>query len=286
MHWETGVRKLAREIPALPAARMVLCLFLVLWLVSQSCTAQQPESGGQLPDAPSATAHGPSDEKHDSMDSETIELVVRRSRVFPNLAMSTEPMTAGQKFGLFASNSVSIYTVGGAAMGAGINQARNAQAGYGQGAEGYFKRFGASMALAASNNFFGTFLLPSLLHQDPRFFVRDTGNFGDKVWYATSRIIITRSDRGGETINWSGILGPLAGAALANTYLPDDSQGVGNTFARWGTTLASTAGSNVLREFWPSIARGLRPKKNGPKSPATVDPAPSPKAAPTPPHSD
>jgi len=286
MHWETGVRKLAREIPALPAVRMVLCLFLVLGLVGQSCMAQQPESGGKLPDAPSATAHRSSDEKHDSMDSETIELVARRSWVFPNLAMSTEPLTLQRKFGLFAGNSVSIFTIVGAAMGAGINQARNTQTGYGQGAEGYFKRFGASMASAASNNFFGTFLLPSLLHQDPRFFVRDTGNIGDKVGYAASRIFITRSDRGGEAINWSGILGPLAGSALANTYLPDDSQGVGNTFSRWAISLGGTAASNVLREFWPSINRKLRTPKTGPKSPATVNPAASPGAASPPPHSD
>ena len=116
--------------------------------------------------------------------------------------------------------------------------------------------------------------------------MRDTGNFGDKVWYATSRIIITRGDRGGETINWSGMLGPLAGSALANTYLPEDSQGAGNTFSRWGISLAETAGGNVLREFWPSIVRGLRPSKASVKSPTTVDPAPSSDAAPPPPHSD
>ena len=140
------------------------------------------------------------------------------------------------------------------------------------------------MAFASSSNFFGTFLLPSLLHQDPRFFVRDTGNFGDKVGYATSRIFITRSDRGGEIINWSGMLGPLGAAALANTYLPEDSRGVGLTFSRWGTSLAGTAASNVLREFWPTINRRLRPSKTGLKSPTTVDPAPSPEAAPQPPH--
>lgn len=285
MHWGTAVRKLAREISAGPAARTVLLSTLVLGLVCESCMAQQPENAGKLPDAPSATAQAQSGKKNASHSSASFDLLPGRSRVFPNLAMSTEPLTAQQKFGLFASNSVSIFTIVGAAMGAGINQARNTQTGFGQGAEGYFKRFGASMASAASNNFFGTFLLPSLLDQDPRFFVRDTGNFGDKVGYATSRIFITRSDRGGEVINWSGMLGPLAGSALANTYLPADSQGVGNTFSRWSTSLASTAGSNVLREFWPTIVRKLRPSKTGLKPPATVDPAPSHDTAPKPPHS-
>ena len=285
MHWGTAARKLAKEIPALPAACKVLLSTLMLGLVCQSCMAQQPESPGKLPDAPSATAQTQSGKKHATPSDASIELVAGRSRVFPNLAMSTEPLTAGQKFGLFARNSVSVFTIVGAAAGAGINQARNTQTGYGQGAEGYFKRFGAAMASASSSNFFGTFLLPSLLHQDPRFFVRDTGNFGDKVGYAASRIFITRSDRGGEVINWSGMLGPLAGSALANTYLPADSQGVGNTFSRWGISLAGTAASNVLREFWPTINRSLRPSKKDLKSPPTVDPAPSPDVAPQPPHS-
>ena len=239
--------------------------------------AQQPEGAGKLPDAPSTTAQEQSG-KHNA----SIDILARQSRMFANLATNTAPLTAGEKFGLFAWNSVSLFTIVGSAASAGIKQARNTQTGYGQGAEGYFKRFGASMASAASNNFFGTFLLPSLLHQDPRFFVRETGNFGDKVGYATSRIVITRSDRGGETINWSGMLGPLAGSALANTYLPEDSQGVGNTFSRWGISLGSTAASNVLREFWPSIIRGLRPSKASVKPPTTVDPKPSTK----PPHSD
>ena len=264
---------------------MISFSVLMLGLVCHSCIAQQPESAGKLPDAPSATAQQQSGEKHASQSDDSIELLAHRSRVFPNLATNTAPLTATEKFGLFARNSVSEFGIIGSGVGAGIGQARDTKTGYGQGAEGYFKRFGAAMAFGASNNFFGTFLLPSLLHEDPRYFVRDTGSFGDKVWYATSRVFITRSDRGGEVPNWSGLLGPLGASALANTYLPEDSQGVGLTFARWGTSLAGRAASNVLREFWPSIVRSLRPSKTGVKSPATVDPAPSPEAAPQPPHS-
>lgn len=265
---------------ALPAPRSALFSILVLGLVCQECIAQQPEGAGRLPDAPSATAQEQSGQHNASID-----ILTKQSRMFANLATNTRPLSAGEKFELFAWNSVSLFTIFGSAAAAGIKQARNTQTGYGQGAEGYFKRFGASMASAASNNLFGTFLLPSLLHQDPRFFVRDTGNFGDRVGYATTRIVITRSDRGGETINWSGMLGPLAASALANTYLPKDSQGVGNTFSRWGISLGSTAASNVLREFWPSIIRGLRPSKTGVKPPTTVDPKPTTEPPP-PTHSD
>ena len=136
MHWGTAARKLARETPALPAARKVLLSTLMLGLVCQSCMAQQPESAGKLPDAPSATAQAQSGKKNASQSNDSIELLAGRSRVFPNLATNTAPLTAGQKFGLFAQNSVSVFSIVGSAMGAGINQARNTQTGYGQGAEG------------------------------------------------------------------------------------------------------------------------------------------------------
>ena len=148
MYWGTGVRSLAREIPAMPAPRSVLLSILVLGLGCQSM-AQQPKSAGQLPDPPSAMAQGQSGEHGASQSDTSIDLLARRSRVFPNLAMNTAPLTARQKFGLFARNSVSVVTIVGAAASAGINQARDTQTGYGQGAEGYFKRFGASMASAA-----------------------------------------------------------------------------------------------------------------------------------------
>jgi len=125
MYWGTDVRRLARELPTLPAPQSVLLSILVLGLVYQSCTAQQPESPGKLPDAPSATAQGQSG-KHNA----SIDLLTRQSRMFANLATNTAPLTAGEKFGLFAWNSVSLFTIVGSAAAAGIKQARNTQTGY------------------------------------------------------------------------------------------------------------------------------------------------------------
>ena len=86
-------------------------------------------------------------------------------------------MTSWQKFKLAANNSVALSTIAAAAAGAAYGQAVNSPSGYGQGAEGYGKRFGADMARTASENLFGTFLLASALHQDPRFYVRKNLSF-------------------------------------------------------------------------------------------------------------
>ena len=117
----------------MPVPRSVLLSILAMGLVCPNCMAQQPESAGQLPDAPSATVQGQSGEHGASQSDTSIDLLERRSRVFPNLAMNTAPLTAGQKFGLFARNSISIVTIVGAAASAGINQARDTQTGYGGG---------------------------------------------------------------------------------------------------------------------------------------------------------
>jgi len=237
--------------------------------------AQQAASAAKLPDAPSQQTSQPSDQKATPQsDNGMFDLLAGRSRMFPNLASDTQPLTPNQKFVLACRNSVSVFNVLGSAMGAGINQARNADAGYGQGASGYFKRFGASMAFASSSNLIGTYALASLLHQDPRFFLLRDPSFGQAVKYSVARVFVTRMDDGHRGINWSGMLGPLGASALANTYLPTDSQGVGPTFSRWGISLAGTAGVNLFREYWPVINRSLKLSNAGisPATPNTVKP--------------
>jgi hypothetical protein len=214
--------------------------------------------------------------------------LLRHNKVIPNLAVNTRPLTPKQKFELFASNSVSGLTLVGSAMGAGISQARDTYSGYGQGAEGYFKRFGAEMGFAASSNFFGTFMIASALHEDPRYFVQNSGKFGQSVKYAASRVFVCRMDDGRSGANWAGMLGPLGAAALSNAYVPVDEQGAGKTFERWGLALAVSAGTNLLREYWPSINKKLRLPNMGLTPSSTVEPSsaqpPAQPVQPPPPH--
>ncbi|MEO8727550.1 MAG: hypothetical protein ABI383_15670, partial [Acidobacteriaceae bacterium] len=140
---------------------------------------------------------------------------------------------------------------------AGFGQALNSNPGYGQGAEGYAKRFGSSMGRNATSNFFGTFLLPSVLHQDPRYFVLGDATAGEKIKYALRRTVVTRSDNGNDVFNWSGLLGPVISEGIANSYLPSAERTPGRTFRRYGIDLGFIVGGNLLREYYPMISRKL-----------------------------
>lgn len=273
MHLGMGAQ-LRRAMFTLPSARAALVAVSLLGPACSSVLAQQDQSGGKLPDAPSATTQQPDANKPASTTETAMALLAGHSKVFPNLAVNTKPLSSEEKLTLAVRNTLSGFTIIGSAASAGISQARNTRTGYGQGAEGYFKRFGASMAFSASSNLLGTYMIASLLKEDPRYFVKNADNFGESLKYSTTRVFITRMDDGHRGINWAGLLGPLGGAALANTYLPADSQGVGNTFAHWGESLAVNAGTNLLREYWPRINKKLRLPN--------IDIMPGPTATPTP----
>ena len=252
------------------AFRNTLALALMLSLSSHNVVGQQDTNTSHLPDTPSAT-------KTKKPQSDVVNLLAGKSRVLPNLAVNTRPMTDKEKFLLAIYNALSPVTVIGSAAGAGISQARNTRKGYGQGAEGYFKRWGAAMAFASSNQLIGTYAVASMLHEDPRYFVEDSGKLRESVRYAVSRVFICRKDDGGTTTNWAGILGPLGAAGLANVYLPPDSQGAGDTFRNWGISLAFAAGTNIFREYWPHINKKLKLKNLDVDSgPGTVEPKKTP----------
>ncbi len=175
----------------------------------------------------------------------------KKSIVFPDIAASTEPLSSGQKFQLFVDNSLSVHTIGWAALGSAINQADNSPTGFGQGWDAYAKRFGTSMARQSSSEFFGTFILASALHQDPRFYPEANPSFGHAIKYSAQRLFVTRNDDGRDVANWSGLAGPLMVEGLANVYWPERNRTVGDTFLRFGLDIATRAGGNMLREYWP-----------------------------------
>jgi hypothetical protein len=166
-------------------------------------------------------------------------------------------MTAGDKFELFAINTMNPYQMLASAATAGIDQADDTYPSWGQGGEGFGKRFGAAYADAATSNFFGTFLFPSILHQDPRYFRKETGGFGSRLGYALTRVLVTRMDSGRNAPNVSLWLGATASGTLSNVYYPRDQQTGAHTAERIGINFATTAGFNVAREFWPNVSRKL-----------------------------
>ena len=255
----------------MPHGSSALRLMALLMGVATTAAAQQEPKPQDLPDAPVAKQESAPQKRQNRVQT-TIEVLERRSIFFPDIAASKGPLSSKQKFELFADESVAPSRFLSSAAGAGIGQAQNSLPGYGQGMGGYGKRFGSSMATAASTNFFGTFVISSMLHRDPRYFVTLHGGFGHRVGYALSRIVVARTDEGKDAANWAGMLGPLLAESLANSYLPVKEQTAGRTFQRYGVRIGLYTASNVLREYWPSIFHKLRITKI----------APAPKSSPAP----
>ena len=243
---------------------------LICFLVCTCSRAQQTQSS-TLPDAPAAeqtqTVPPPTNPIQSSVA--LFQVLQKKSRVFPDLATNVEPFGTWEKFKLAANNSVSLSTVGQALVAAGFSQAINSVSGYGQGADGYAKRFGANMARSASDNLFGTFLIASVMHEDPRFYVRKGLSLKETLKYAAQRLVYTRSDSGARVINFDGLLGPLASEGLANTYYPETDRGVGSTFTRYASDQGWKFCGNVVRQYWPRINRKLRILPDAPSAPAS-----------------
>lgn len=221
---------------------------LIIFCAAAAAMAQQPPTAGQ-------ESNGPSQRKPPMAFFTTL---TRQSIVFPDIATSKNPLSTTEKFELSVHNSVSVSALFSSTVGSGITQATNSPEGYGQGGEGYAKRFGSSMARNASSNFFGTFLLASMLRQDPRFYPQNDPSLGRSIKYSVKRLFVTRSDRGTNAANWSGVLGPLFAEGLANSYWPERERTAGDTLQRYGLDMARTAGYNMLRNYWPVFFKKMR----------------------------
>ncbi len=181
--------------------------------------------------------------------------------VIPNFYSSyiwnAAPLDTRQKFNLaFHSilDPVNFIATGGIAGG---NQITGRFSGYGPGAEGYAKRYGAAFADNAISRIIGSAALPALLRQDPRYFYKGTGSTSSRALYAVTRAVITRGDNGKAQPNYSRILGSFAAGAIANAYHPAADRGVGLTVSNGFIDIGGTAADGLLREF---VFRHLTPK--------------------------
>ena len=221
--------------------KLISALALFLLLPCAATSAQQPAGAGtkstkDLPESPQPKDSGVMSSSVKATG-QVVGYLTNRSLFFPDIATSPGPLSTGDKFKLFVNQSISpaYFLVSG--MSAGFGQARNSPAAYGQGASGYFDRFGASMARGASGAFFGSFVLGSALHQDARFFPQNHPTIWGSVKYSVSRIVITRSDSGNEVFNSSYIGGQLMAESLANAYLPVSEQTAGKHLKESAQTL-------------------------------------------------
>lgn len=239
---------------------LVLILFVTLWCVSELSAQRVTDS--TLPNAPSSSRRGEPAQSNQPQTGMRFAVLPTPSISFPELAASHKVLTPMNKFQLFMQDSTSPSAFMFSLFSAGLSQARDSYPGYGQGADGFAKRFGSKMARGASNKFFSEFVLASALHEDPRYFRLPNPTLGQSVKHALRRIVITPKDGGGESINWSGLLGPLAGEALANTYLPEDERTYPRLMKRYSLGMGTRAGTNIIREYWPQVRKKFKKKSS------------------------
>jgi len=167
------------------------------------------------------------------------------------------PLTSKQKFELAWKTAVDPVSFGMNGVVAGVQQAQNEFSGYGQGAQGYAKRYGASYADFFTGTFIGSAMLPSLLKQDPRYFYKGSGSKRSRILYAIANSVICKSDDGHWQASYSNILGSLAAGGISNLYYPAKNRdGAELTFENALIGIGESAAVNLLQEF---LVRKLTP---------------------------
>jgi len=161
------------------------------------------------------------------------------------------PLTWKQKFSLATRGTFDPIAMVGVGVAAGIEQANNSFPGYGQGAEGYGKRFAAKFADGRSSDYLTHAIFPTLLHQDPRYYYQGSGTVKSRLLHAIGSAFFTRGDSGRTEPNYSYVLGDMCSGALSNLYYPQANRGVHLVFSNAAVGLAGRVGGNILREFLP-----------------------------------
>jgi hypothetical protein len=189
--------------------------------------------------------------------------------VFPNFYTSflweAVPLGAKQKYSLAIRSRIDPVVFATTAITAGLQQRANTYPGYGGGPSGYGKRYGAALADTVSERMLGGAILPSLFHQDPRYFYKGTGGKVARLKYAMGEAFLCRGDNGNRQVNYSYILGNFMAAGLSNAYKADEDRKASSTFANVGVILTGHMANDVIREFLLKRMTTNLPKYGNPK---------------------
>ena len=177
-----------------------------------------------------------------------------------NTVMSGEaaPIDAREKFHLFFRSSIDPFQFVGTGLVALIEQAQDSYPEYGQGFAGYSKRYGSSFADTFDGNFWGNAVLPSLLHQDPRYYRLGHGGFKKRLWYVVISPVRCKGDNGRWEVGYSNIGGNFIGGTISNLYYPAEDRGVVLTVQRALVVTAEGAIGSFAVEFYPDVAEWYR----------------------------
>jgi hypothetical protein len=226
------------------------------------CLCQQPGNALQPGTiAASENANPPEPE------SKRVFGIVPNYRTSPSFQES-EPLTSSDKFKIATEDAFDRGSFALAGIFAGEAQLTNANRSFGQGAAGYGKYYGAAFADFTIGDYMTEAIYPSLLHQDPRYFRKGIGSGWSRLGYAMGQIFWTHTDSGGTQFNFSEVIGNSTAVAISNAYY-SDNRTVSDAISKLGTQLGVDMASNILKEFWPDIARKFRRKHSSQASSST-----------------
>jgi hypothetical protein len=253
-------------------------------LTSQS-SSQTPAAQSAAPQTPEEAQRQKAQEQLKAQEKQRVFGVMATFNTTTN--KDAVPLTVGQKYQLFFKSATDPWPFLLAGFGAGIDQADDSFPEYGQGMEGYAKRFGAAYTDYFTGNLLGNAVLASVMKEDPRYFQKGTGSYTSRFLWAASSTVWCKRDNGTWGPNYANVMGNLMGAAVSNLYYPQSDRTVGGTLSRGFTVTAQAIVGSEVIEFWPDMVRHHRRKqaeklaKQG-GVPSTSQPAPQ-TAAPVPP---
>jgi hypothetical protein len=262
--------------------RFLLAAFLIM-VASTVCTAQETSSEKQQQSVPPPSprpetrTQGPPPKSEEEREIERQEQSQRVLGVVPFFEVTSRqnapPLTPREKFRLFVRSSFDPATIGIVGVQAALSQAENEFPAYGQGAAGYGKRFGASLADEVSSGFWSDYFYPVLLKEDPRYFRLGERSLKYRIYYSVKQEFVCHKDKGGRRFNFSNVLGAFTSGAISNLYYPgntvirtipatptapampvyENDRGVVLTLSRSAIALGYGTVGGLFSEFWPDI---------------------------------
>jgi hypothetical protein len=176
------------------------------------------------------------------------------------LSQPFRPIGPHEKFHIFLRDTFDQSSLVLSLFNAGLDEATGSYKGYGGGPQGFGKRLGAEAAGVFTGNFMTDFFVPTITREDPRYFRKGSGSGSSRFWYAVSRVAVTRTDHGHNTLNISEFAGTMASAEFAQLYLPKGDRNTKTLAIGAFLSIAEDAGINILKEFGPEWHKKFRVK--------------------------
>jgi hypothetical protein len=181
------------------------------------------------------------------------------AQTVPDAPAESGAVTVEQKWQFFVQETFNPITIIASAATGGVTQATDADPKYGVGSIALAKRIGAATVDNVTQNFFSDFVMASVLHEDNKYRRRgEQYSFWSRVGYAISRAVVTRTDTGASTVNWSNFTGTALSVGLSNAYYPARSRNLNATAINWGTSAGGVGFGNLAPEFLPDFKRLLK----------------------------